>query len=69
MNEYVSKFRHKRDHHSVTVKRATNPLAIGAQRPNASVIKANQSDSSRITSIKVGIFFLLYFLIYFRFIL
>uniref|UniRef100_A0A915PR47 OCEL domain-containing protein n=1 Tax=Setaria digitata TaxID=48799 RepID=A0A915PR47_9BILA len=39
--------RHKREQRSVTVKRATNPLAIGAQRPSSSSsARSYHSDSS-----------------------
>ncbi|VDO20022.1 unnamed protein product [Brugia timori] len=39
--------RHKREQRPVTVKRATNPLAIGAQRPSSSSsVRSHYSDSS-----------------------
>ncbi|VDK81350.1 unnamed protein product [Litomosoides sigmodontis] len=48
--------RHRREQHSVTVKRATNPLAIGAQRPSSSssTRSYHPDSSSKSAASKVG---------------
>uniref|UniRef100_A0A1I7V5U1 OCEL domain-containing protein n=1 Tax=Loa loa TaxID=7209 RepID=A0A1I7V5U1_LOALO len=48
--------RHKREQRSVTVMRATNPLAIGAQRPSSSSsARSHHSDSSYKTAAFRGV--------------